>query len=79
MSKEESIEDSAQLSSNSSSQFTPNTAKRIAGQIVSEVQKRAIEQITSNQESGHKMSKTTETQKDSQEEDGKSLKDFYFE
>ena len=76
MSKEESVEDSVQ--SSSSSQFTPNTAKRIAGKIVVEVQKRALEQLTptsdqEDEDSVFKMSKTSEqTQKDtSQEEDGR--------
>lgn len=72
MSKEESIEDTSAQSSNSSSQFTPNTAKRVAGKIVAEVQKRALEQVGGDEESSHhKMSKTTEQPpKDSQEEDG---------
>lgn len=73
MSKEESVEDSVQ--SSSSSQFTPNTAKRIAGKIVVEVQKRALEQLTptsDHEDSVFKMSKTSEPQKDtSQEEDGR--------
>ena len=76
MSKEESIEDTISAQSSSSSQFTPNTAKKVAGKIVAEVQKRALEQIkittTGNQieENNFKMSK--ESQKDtSQEEDGK--------
>ena len=76
MSKEESVEDSVQ--SSSSSQFTPNTAKRIAGKIVVEVQKRALEQLTptsdqEDEDSVFKMSKTPEQpQKDtSQEEDGR--------
>lgn len=73
MSKEESVEDSVQ--SSSSSQFTPNTAKRIAGKIVVEVQKRALEQLTptsDHEDNVFKMSKTSEQpQKDtSQEEDG---------
>ena len=75
MSKEESVEDSVQ--SSSSSQFTPNTAKRIAGKIVVEVQKRALEQLTptsdqEDEDSVFKMSKTSEQHKDtSQEEDGR--------
>lgn len=82
-SKEESIDDNSisNQSSNSSSQFTPNTAKKVAEKIVSEVQKRALEQIsTSNleeEEFGNqfKMSKTTEPQTEiSQEEDGMYFK-----
>ena len=88
-SKEESIDDNSVSiqSSNSSNQFTPNTAKKVAEKIVTEVSKRAIEQISSsaleNQEdeviNNYKMSKTSESNADiSQEEDGKCDFSIFF-
>ncbi|KAK4336656.1 hypothetical protein RND71_044217 [Anisodus tanguticus] len=66
MSKEESIEDLSVISSTTSSQITPNTAKQLAGKIVADVQKRAIEKVNLILE----MEKATENQQFiSQEED----------